>query len=194
MNLPHKNILPYILPVSALTLIIKYVLSKIIGGLEWILVGKLVEVEKKILDWLWEKVVKLPTFLFSLFIKIEHNTVEWFSEVCQSPHWFFFWMVYAGIWLYIRQVIHPSWYSDSVDFVIVTISYSIIPFWVENSVKVSQSNQIQTLIDQISLIEDQQELLAKLTESNIDLSQKILLAFDPNTILSKTEDTSNGYN
>ena len=105
---------------------------------------------------------------------MELYVVNQFTHWSMSPHWSFFWIIYFFIWTFFRQVIHPKWYNNDIDLLVITWTSAVIPFWVENSIKVSQRNQIDVQNRQLEVLIKQQELLVKLAETDLTVGNKIL--------------------
>ncbi len=116
--------------------------------------------------------------MFKFLYRIESALVEKFSCLCQSPHWFFFWFLYFFAWTLFRQLIHPSWYTSDTDFLFIAWSSAILPFWVENSVKVSQSTQLAKQDEQLRMLHEGSKLLITLTNLNLEIGKKILATVD----------------
>ncbi len=113
-----------------------------------------------------------------LLLKLELGLVNKFSQWCQSPHWFFFWVIYFIAWTVFRQVLHPSWYSTDMDFLFVAWTSAILPFFVENAMKNSQAEQLNRQSEQISMLDAQSKLLVELTQLNIEMSKKTLASLE----------------
>jgi len=111
--------------------------------------------------------------IWEAFIKFEISIVRSFSTISQSVHWSFFWILFFIAWLTVRSL-HIGWYSDSIDLTITIVTTAIIPYLLENSLKNSQGIQTAQQNKQMEMLEDQIELLIKLSESNIALQNKLL--------------------
>lgn len=112
--------------------------------------------------------------IWDIILDIEMCVVHNFNTWCQSPHWLFFWIIYFIVWTIWRQFGNHSWYNSDLDLLVITWTSAIITGLVEYSMKVTQGIQMAQQQKQMEMLEDQIELLIKLSESNIALQKKLL--------------------
>lgn len=82
-------------------------------------------------------------------------------------------MIFFIGWGIFREFFRPKWYTDESDLFVITLCWSVVPFWVENSVKVSQGAQLEKQSQQIKMLEEQQVLLLQQAKLNMEVINKI---------------------
>ena len=168
-------------------------IAQLLSTFQWLAMSKLVALEDRILQSLikWWKAPKKAPAAWKAFTDFEDLIINKFADVCQSRHWSFFWIVYFISWTIFREFFPHPWYTDAIDLLIITWSSAVVPFWVENSMKVSQALQLKKQNEQIELLEEGQEVLTKLVTLNAEMSNKILAALDEPTVNIEEEVSSN---
>lgn len=186
-----KHIDLYAVVAAALGLLVGFIKSQIrgylIGALNWFVCGHLAEAYNRIFEAL-RNFFKAQVFVITSgkkawekFTEFEVKVANVLSHVTQSPHWLFFWIVYAILWTVWRQVFPHPWYDDAKDLLVITWFSAIIPAIVEYSLKYSQGIQLKEQLKITDLLISQLNLniaIAQSTAKKLDYVSEELAELD----------------
>ncbi|NNM92298.1 MAG: hypothetical protein HKL92_03065 [Candidatus Eremiobacteraeota bacterium] len=114
--------------------------------------------------------VSFGTMLFvmlfnSSFDGWDRRVLQWFSNIAQSPKWFFGWVLIFLAWIPVRELLveHAHWFAGDGDLIVLTVLWSVAPFMVENAMKYSTAAQMTAIQEQTSHIVAQNDAIVTLT-------------------------------